>query len=223
MTAKYQSFSPAALAYARIKDSILNRTYGPGQRLSETMLAAELKLGRSPIRTALTRLESEGWIRIQPQSGTFVSAPTLAELAEMAELRLVLEIHAARQAASRIDDVELARLRAAFEVLAATGVDGHFADFQAFDDDFHATVHLAAGNRKIFDMLRNLRDQIRWVRSSTAILPGRVAESLREMQRVLEALERRDGEAAAKAMGMHISNIASSFKSMRDAEAESAA
>jgi DNA-binding GntR family transcriptional regulator len=218
-----QSFSPSALAYARIKGAILDLTYRPGQRLSEAMLANELKLGRSPIRTALARLEGEGWIRIQPQSGTFVSAPTADDVADLAELRLVLEMHATRRAAEKISTEELAELRASFDALAAMGVDGHFADFLTFDDQFHATVHRVAGNRKIFEMLRNLRDQIHWVRVSTAVLPGRVGESLREMQRVLEALERRDGEAAASAMGVHIANIAGSFQSMRRKATENAA
>ena len=223
MSENYDSFAPSALAYARIKSAILNLTFRPGQRLSESMLAAELKLGRSPIRTALTRLEAEGWIRVQPQSGTFVSAPTADDVAELAELRLVLEVHTARQAAERISDAELAELRRSFDSLAAIGVDGHFADFLTFDDEFHATLHRVAGNRKILDMLRNLRDQIHWVRVSNAVLPGRVGRSLKEMQLVLEALERRDGDAAAAAMRVHISNIADSFRSMRPEASEDAA
>jgi DNA-binding GntR family transcriptional regulator len=223
MDSRHQWFSPSALAYTRIKEAILDMTYLPGQRLSEARLGSELKLGRSPIRTALVRLESEGWIRIQPQSGTFVSTPSSEEVTEMAELRLVLEMYAARQAAQRIGIPELTALRKSFDALAAAGVEGHFAEFLAFDDEFHATVHRAAGNRKILEMLRNLRDQIRWVRSSNAVLPGRVGESLREMQMVLEALERRDAEAAADAMGVHISNIAERFRSMRSDASEVAA
>lgn len=211
---EFQAFSPADFAYSRIKSAILNLTYKPGQRLSESMLSSELGLGRSPIRTALTRLEGEGWIRIQPQSGTFVSSPTAEEVAEMTELREVLEAHAARKAAEMIDDATLNELRSAFDTLAASGVDGHFNDFLAFDDLFHSTIHRAAGNQKILEMIRNLRDQIRWVRVSNSILPGRVSESLAEMKLVLEGLERRDGKAASDAMSVHIGNIALRFKSL---------
>jgi len=220
---EFQAFSPADLAYARIKGAILNLTYKPGQRLSESMLSSELGLGRSPIRTALTRLEGEGWIRVQPQSGTFVSSPTADEVAEMAELREVLEAHAARKAASKIADETLKELRTSFDALAASGVDGHFKDFLAFDDQFHAAIHRAAGNRKILEMIRNLRDQIHWVRVSNAILPGRVGESLAEMKLVLEGLERRDGQAAADAMSLHIGNIARRFKTLNDDSKVSAA
>jgi len=218
-----QAFSPADLAYARIKGAILNLTYKPGQRLSEAMLSSELGLGRSPIRTALTRLEGEGWIRVQPQSGTFVSSPTAEEVAEMAELREVLEAHAARRAADKIDSATLKELRVAFDTLTKSGVEGHFEDFLSFDDLFHSAIHRAAGNQKILEMIRNLRDQIHWVRVSNAILPGRVGESLSEMKLVLEALERRDGKAAADAMSVHIGNIAIRFKTLSNDSKASAA
>jgi len=218
-----QAFSPADLAYARIKGAILSLTYKPGQRLSEAMLSAELGLGRSPIRTALTRLEGEGWINVQPQSGTFVSSPTAEEVAEMTELREVLEVHAARRAAKKIDDATLQLLRAAFDNLADSGVEGHFEEFLKFDDLFHSAIHRAAGNRKILEMIRNLRDQIQWVRVSNAILPGRVVESLAEMKLVLEALERRDEQAAAEAMSVHIGNIAKRFQTLSGGSKVSAA
>jgi DNA-binding GntR family transcriptional regulator len=211
---EFQAFSPADMAYARIKGAILNLTYKPGQRLSESMLSSELQLGRSPIRTALTRLEGEGWVRVQPQSGTFVSSPTAEEVSDMTELREVLEAHAARRAAESIEQATLGELRAAFDKLTASGVEGHFNDFLAFDDLFHSSIHRAAGNQKILEMIRNLRDQIHWVRVSNSILPGRVGESLAEMKLVLEGLERRDGEAASAAMSAHIGNIALRFKSL---------
>jgi DNA-binding GntR family transcriptional regulator len=219
----FQAFSPADMAYARIKRAILNLDYKPGQRLSESMLSTELGLGRSPIRTALTRLEGEGWIRVQPQSGTFVSSPTAEEVVEMTELREVLEAHAARRAAEKIDNTTLKELRDAYDTLTKSGVDGHFDDFLSFDDLFHSAIHRAAGNQKILEMIRNLRDQIQWVRVSNSILPGRVGESLSEMKLVLEALERRDGLAAAEAMSVHIANIAARFKTLNDGKKVSAA
>ena len=53
-------------AYQRIKNGILELRYRPGQKLSEAKLVAELKLGRSPIRSALARLERDGWVRVLP-------------------------------------------------------------------------------------------------------------------------------------------------------------
>jgi DNA-binding GntR family transcriptional regulator len=206
-------------AYEKIKRGILDLRYRPGEKLSETRLAEDLNLGRSPIRTALARLGGEGWIKVLPQSGTFVRELSPQEVADVAELRLLLEAHAAHRAAERIGPDDLNLLRAEFEALKAKGVDGHFEEFLRLDDHFHTTLHRVAGNQRVAQILQNLRDQIHWIRVVNAILPGRVAESLKEMDRVLVALERRDGEEAAKAMRQHIGNVANSFANISDDEA----
>jgi DNA-binding GntR family transcriptional regulator len=206
-------------AYEKIKRGILDLRYRPGEKLSETRLAEDLNLGRSPIRTALARLGGEGWIKVLPQSGTFVRELSPQEVAEVAELRLLLEAHAAHRAAERIGPDDLNLLRTEFEALKAKGVDGHFEEFLRLDDHFHTTLHRVAGNQRVAEILQNLRDQIHWIRVVNAILPGRVAESLKEMDRVLVALERRDGEEAARAMRQHIGNVANSFANISVDEA----
>lgn len=208
------TWSPADLAYERIKQGILSLRYPPGEKLSEVRLAAELELGRSPIRSALSRLEGENWVKVFPQSGTFVREVDPLEVEELVELRLVLEAHTTRIAAMHIGAAELEQLRSEFDALKVKGPEDHVADFWALDDRFHSTIYRVAGNRRIEEILRNLKDQIRWVRAATATLPGRVKESLLEMDRVLDAMEARDSEAAAEAMSRHIGNIATSFKAM---------
>jgi DNA-binding GntR family transcriptional regulator len=203
--------TPPIDAYQRIKEGILERRYQPGQKLSESKLAAELKLGRSPVRSALSRLERDGWVRVLPQNGTFVREFSPAEVAAMSELRLLLEAHAASVAASKVSHEELAALRERFEALKAKGVERNFNEFLALDDLFHGMVYRVAGNPFVTNILQNLRDQIHWVRITNASLPGRVEESLHEMDRVLRAMERRDSRGAAEAMRQHIGNIALSF------------
>lgn len=198
--------------YRQIKDGIVGLRYKPGQKLSETKLAADLRVGRSPVRSALARLERDGWVRVLPQHGTFVRQFSQQEVTAMSELRQLLEAHNAQVAALRIDAVELARLRAKFDALNAQGVQGHLDDLAALDDEFHGTLARVAGNPFITEILANLRDQIHWVRVANAMLPGRAPQSLSEMERVVTALERRDGAAAAQAMREHIGNIATSYE-----------
>jgi DNA-binding GntR family transcriptional regulator len=214
MSSMQQVRSPAEVAYTRIKQAILNLTYLPGEKLSEVRLAADLQLGRSPIRSALARLESENWIRVLPQSGTFVRVLEANELEELSELRLLLECHTTRLAASKITDAQLVELRAMFDQLSAKRIEDHIPEFTALDTRFHSTIYQVAGNRRIEEILLNLKDQIVWVRAVTATLPGRVSQSLVEMDEVLRAMERRDPDAAATAMARHIGNIAATFKSM---------
>jgi DNA-binding GntR family transcriptional regulator len=204
----------AESAYLQIKDAILSLQYRPGQKLSEVRLAGQLGVGRSPIRTALARLAGEGWVRVLPQSGTFVSELGVQDVQELAEIRLLLEPYAARAAAKRLAGEELEGLRVRAEALKRRGVKGRFRELTDLDDRIHFAIHRAAGNRRIADILRNLHDQIHWVRVSTATLPGRVEESMREMDEILRALEQRDATGAEGSMRRHIRNIAQSFRSM---------
>ena len=200
--------------YRKIKEGILAVRYEPGQKLSEAKLSADLGVGRSPIRSALARLERDGWVRVLPQQGTFVRKFSAEDVAGMSELRLLLEAHAASVAAAKVTAEELGSLRQQFEALKARGAERNFEEFLALDDRFHGLVYRLANNPLITKILRNLRDQIHWVRVINAAVPGRVDASFAEMDRVLIALERRDGEAAAQAMRQHIGNIAISYQAV---------
>lgn len=205
-------------AYQKIKEGILALRYQPGQKLSETRLAADLQVGRSPVRSALARLERDGWVRVLPQSGTVVRKFSPEEVAAMSELRLLLESHAASVAATRVSRDELAMLRERFETLKTRGVERHFDEFLALDDLFHGMVYRVAGNPFVTEILQNLRDQIHWIRVTTAAVPGRVEASLHEMDRVLDAMERGDPAGAAEAMRLHIGNIAISYDAAPEAD-----
>lgn len=204
-------------AYAEIKERVLSLDYPPGTRLSEARLAAELGVGRSPIRTALQRLELEGWVNVLPQSGTMVAELSAEDVAELSELRMLLESHAARTAASRLGDEALEHLRAAYDSLVAKQ-PAELAQLEAFDDLFHETLYNHANNERIQAILLNLRDQVRWVRRANAIHSNRLADSLAEMGAVLAALEARDGTAAADLMAAHIRNIGAAFQKTKKTE-----
>lgn len=199
-------------AYRKIKEGILEVRYEPGQKLSEAKLAAEFGVGRSPVRGALARLERDGWVRVQPQQGTFVRKFSAADVAAMSELRLLLEGHAASVAAQKVNADELAQVRTRFEALKVKGAERNFDEFLELDDMFHGLVYRVAGNPLISEILNNLRDKIRWLRAFNAAKPGRVDASFAEMERVLRAMECRDSEAAAHAMRQHIGNIAGSYE-----------
>jgi DNA-binding GntR family transcriptional regulator len=201
----------AQFAYQAIKERILDLSYGAGERLSETRIAAELGLGRSPVRTALARLKSEGWIAVTPQSGTYVLSPSEKDIEEVAELRVLLEMHVSRLAALKIPDSELARLRRAFNKLRRD--EEYLEEFLAFDAMVHAAIYRAADNGLIESILTNLKDKVQWIRRTNAVTGSRLKLSYDEMQAVLEALEARDPELVAARMATHIRNAADFRKS----------
>lgn len=84
----------ADTAYTEIKTNILNLTYTPGSPLSEAGLAAELALGRMPVRLAIKRLKAEGWLTAEFRCQTKVKGITAKDITEIYQLRRLLEEHA---------------------------------------------------------------------------------------------------------------------------------
>lgn len=202
----------AAHAYAAIKTRIIDFRYEPGARLSEAQLAKELGLGRSPIRAALAKLKSDGWVAVSPQSGTYIKSLSEKEIADLVDLRLLLESHAAALAARAIDDDALRKLKRAIGAFCPGGVvhvdERAFEDFNELDSLVHLTVYRAAGNTLVKEILSNLLDKVQWLKASARPSASRIQSGYTELRRVVDALDAHDPRAAAARMREHITNAA---------------
>ncbi len=207
----------AVAAYREIKRRIVDLQYGIGEKLSEARLVTELGYGRSPIRTALARLKSEGWIAVSPQSGTYVKALTNRDIEEVTELRLLLEMHSAREAARKISAADLEALRNSFRALGPGIAAGDIEGFISIDNKLHAAIYRAAGNELVTEILMNLRDKVQWIRRACAVSLERVQEGFHELEQILAALEARNTKAAAESMRLHIYNAAAFCKNIEHA------
>jgi DNA-binding GntR family transcriptional regulator len=199
-------FGRAGIVYREIKRRITELIYKPGDKLSEARIAIELGCGRSPVRTSFARLQSEGWIEILPQSGTFVRGLSDAEITDILEARSLLESYMAGRAARMMSDDEIVRLRKAFSAFGKVVSSERLDDYLELDLQFHLTIYKAAANKVIADVLVGLIDKVRWIRRASAAYPTRIREAFAEIHAVLDALEARDEEAASAAMRLHIEN-----------------
>ena len=121
-------------AYVAIRDRILTLQLPPGMPIDEDALIRELGVGRTPIREAIKRLALEDLVTIYPRRGTFVSDINITDLAQISDLRIQLEGHAAFRAAQRItaaDKEEADRLIAALEDVAASAEREPFMQIDA--------------------------------------------------------------------------------------------
>ncbi len=202
-----QRSKPAALtdwAYEVIKDSILTLKINPGAQLHVDELAEQLNISRTPIREALLRLERDGLLRIVPRVGFFVTEITKRDLEELFELRELLESHAVKKAASALTDDDLARLQRLYEENAAATERGDLDTFLQTEIDLHSFLIERAQNYwliKMMDSVQNLihRERVLSLRSMENVLA-----SVKEHQRILEALLQRDAELAGQRMTEHI-------------------
>ena len=104
--------SPARLtlsqrAYEAIKEALCQGKFSPGDILSESQLAAQLGMSRTPVREALRTLASEDWLEIRNGIGAYVKPLSAKDIEDLYEVRCLLEVQAARTAVSRITEEEI--------------------------------------------------------------------------------------------------------------------
>jgi DNA-binding GntR family transcriptional regulator len=195
------------VVYREIKRRITELVYQPGDKLTEVKLANEFGIGRSPVRTALSRLQHEGWIEVLPQSGTFVRGLSDVEIIEILEARIMLESYLAGRAARTMDDADIAELRLAFANFRTQFGSGRIDEYLELDQRFHVAIYKAAASSIVADFLFNLIDKVRWIRRGSARNLTRFREAYAEIKVVLDAIEARNEEAASTAMRSHIENF----------------
>jgi len=146
--------SLADVAYERILDRLIMLDIRPGEPINDGQLAASLGFGRTPVREALKRLETDHLVVSYPRRGTFATAIDVTELGAISELREQLEPFAAARAATAATERMRAELRAKIEEVKAldTATDDH-TSLMRFDMSVHRLIYRATGNRHLEDVL----------------------------------------------------------------------
>ena len=147
-------------AYSALKKRILMGAIPPLGAIDEHALRDELGLGRTPIREALQRLAYDGLVTILPYRGTVATGIDMAELDQILEIRIPLEILAGRIAAQRVSKQAVGEMRALVEGydVAALCADRKIGELLRLDQNFHHAVTAVTENRFLVRILDNLRD-----------------------------------------------------------------
>lgn len=202
----------------RLQRDILDGRIALGERLAQDELCARFEVSRTPIREALTKLQSSGLVSLRPNRGAIVRTPPRREVQEVYELRAELEGFAAERAAARIDTLRLRRLDRAQEdlVAAVSGLDPPVANADTglttaiggANDAFHDVILDAADNRALQRDVLRLRG---------AFPKDHVTEALRSVDELLAlnvdehelvgaALAAGDGAGARQTMTDHVAH-----------------
>lgn len=213
--------SMAKLVGEKIRGRILDGKLRPGDRLVEDRLSEELGVSRVPIREALRELSAEGLVRIERNRGASVAEVTPQTVAEMIEVRALLEGLNARLAAQRHDPEIVRQLGEVLTRGNAAAEGGSTAQLIRLNAEFHDLLAEAARNAVLSDVMRGLRE-----RSSLAFgLNGRsrAHEDWAEHAGILAAVIAGDGELAAMLATRHVHNAALAFAQSNAAASEQAA
>ncbi|MBV8627853.1 MAG: GntR family transcriptional regulator [Paraburkholderia sp.] len=195
------------LTLDKLRGAIVQGYFRPGTRLVERTLCDELGVSRTVVREVLRHLETEGLVEIVARQGPIVARLDPTQVGEIYELRGLLEANAARACAENATPEVVQQLRAiradiedAFEKRDLPRVVEH-------TERFYETLFEAANKQVSLTVVKTLNARINRLRALTIAMPGRGGDSNREMNLLLDAIERRDGDAAAEASFAHIRRV----------------
>ena len=200
--------SLASLAYERIKEKLILLDIRPGEPINDIELASELGVGRTPVREALKRLETDHLVVTYSRRGTFATVVDVTELGAISDIRQLLEPHAARRAAENATPHFRAELRETADKIRNLDLtDSDRNTFLREDMAVHHLIYRASANPHLEEVL------VRYDNLATRIwclvidrLPD-LAAHIRDHAELLEAIADGDGDAAARLTLNHITDF----------------
>jgi DNA-binding GntR family transcriptional regulator len=201
----------AEYVYEEIKNNILIGVFKPGEKLTETSLANDLEVSRTPIRDAIHRLEAEGLVTTTPHKGVTVTKLTKKDVQDFYQTRTVLEGLAAKLAAENATEEELEHFRSTFEKMEEVFEREkdlvNYKDIVKQNNQFHHIICEMAKNDVLVKMIESLRSPINVVRSTAwSSFRERKKETMREHREIADAILDKNGELAKERAEMHIFN-----------------
>ncbi|SEC23096.1 DNA-binding transcriptional regulator, GntR family [Nocardioides exalbidus] len=203
---------------AVLRAMILDGSLSPGERLNEVHLSQALGISRGPLREALRRLASEGLLDLVPHRGAFVSSFDPVQLAELYQLRIALETHAARLVAELDDRSGVEELARALDDAAAL-LDEQDSAAYPTDQDFHGTLMRLAANTALREAADSVSARMSLARSRSASQPARARAALAEHRDILVALVEGDADRAASLLRAHLERSLDNAIALLDAGA----
>lgn len=194
-------------AYLTLKKWIVDLKLRPGEILVVQPLAKQLGLSRTPVREALVRLQQEGLVTEAEGKKFRVAEITLEGVLEICEIRQLMEGHAIRIVARRRSAEQLAELRRlAGDMESALATKDHHRFFEG-DLEFHARLISYCGNQTLEELMSHLVEKIQRIRYLALYVGNRLEETIVEHNRIVDAVERQDPEAACRAVELHLTEV----------------
>jgi DNA-binding GntR family transcriptional regulator len=207
------------VAYEHLKEAIVGGRLQPGQRLFENQLAEGMRISRTPLREALSKLEQEGLVRRLARGGAVVASVSQREATQLNALRAVLEGLAARQAALRVSTAEVSStaligLERTIKRMEDSLSRGDLVGNLDFGRRFHLQIWKMADNPPCTTMLGQVMDAMERYRH---LIPTRRAgEVIEDHREIVKAIRAGDPEKAEQLMRTHVETAGSYYLQMID-------
>jgi DNA-binding GntR family transcriptional regulator len=195
-------------AYDFVKHQIMTLRYKPGQVLTDSQVAQDLNISRTPVREAFHRLENEGMlINESPRRGWRVYTLSLDDVHEIFDLKEVIEGLIARQAALCSDAAKQDALRDAMQQMLTACENENVDEWLAADIALHHAIFAMATNERAQRIVAILNDQWHRVRIGFVAMQGRMTRSTKEHEGIVAAILAGSGDEAEQRMRSHLNAV----------------
>ncbi len=226
---------PEDVIIRHIRESLRTGELKAGMRLpAERKLAEQFCVSRASVRDALKTLETYGIIKTFPQSGSIIVGLETAALdgllsevlaldktdfADLAEMRCILEVNAARLCAARASELQMQTIREALDAYEKISKQQDMARVQAADFHFHRCIAAGSGNMVLRQMLMLITPDIMAVYSRQNVCQKVANDPVEEHKQIMDAIFQHDPEKAANLMRKHLSGVEEYSLVMREKNA----
>ncbi|MEW6255371.1 MAG: GntR family transcriptional regulator [Pseudomonadota bacterium] len=199
------SGSAAQQVEAQLRRAIVTLALPPGTRLSEAEIAERHGVSRQPVREALIGLSRTRLVEILPQRGTIVVRISVKKMMEARFVREAIETAVAKRAAAGFDAGARARIDDLLDLQVKAATRGSQETFQAYDEMFHMALAEGAGCPLAWEAIADIKAHMD--RACHLTLKGSMLPLVDQHRAIMTAVDARDGDAAAEAMRVHLSEI----------------
>lgn len=207
VSAKSSRTNLSELAYNQIKDALCQGKIISGDILSESQLAQELGMSRTPVREALRALASEDWLEIKNGIGAYVKPLSSKDMEDLYEVRCLLELQAIKTSAYHISNEEIDDLERRFRSLLDeydAGKNPEPKAFSALDWELHELIVERCQNNYIKTIMRNNNSNMKRYQFLSVEALNNIRESTLQHLRILSLLRSRDVEALTVTLRDHL-------------------
>lgn len=191
------------IVYETLIDSIAKGSYPDGSRLNISQIAKENDMSEIPVREAIRRLESEGYVSIKANQGAVVNVISQENVLEIFQIKGILEGFAARAAVEYLQEAHYKKLREINASILKAHEESDFRMTAQLNVDFHLTMYEVLPQKQLYNMIKDLWKKWTITKSVFSVAPSRADASVREHEDILRLMEGKKLDEVEMAMRMH--------------------
>ena len=206
-SALHAKLSLTERAYAEIRHRVITLAFRPGEFLNESMICAELGIGRTPVHEALHRLRLEGLVQIVPRKGVLIRSDSLNDVISLIETRMLVEPAAMALAAERAQPQHLRALKTLLKQQRLAIKQRDRAGYMSLDARLHNEIVGTTGNSVLADVMRMLHQRASRIWHLQVWTDADLVLTQTEHEAIFAALKAGDSQRTADAARAHLTSL----------------